>query len=193
MIWKGSWSRSFFWRWSEKDLEQVWNFVNDDLPIPVPRIQSVEVKTRSGPYTKRLESNGYITLQICTPICCQVERLGHNGQSINGFVPGNTVQIRDHLFTCQNLELRNLSAVRLTHWNNDCKDKIRSCKRDQKFQGWYSEYLSLVLDDETDIKCHLPSRIHFEQVDVVNLCQGPWIDIIKSGFTWVINWINFVK
>ena len=151
--------------------------------IPVPRIQSVEVKTRSGPYTKELESNGYITLQICTPICCQVERLGHNGQSINGFVPGNTVQIRDHLFTCHNLELRNLSAVRLTHWNNDCKDKISTCKRDKKFQGWYSEYLSLVLDDETDIKCHLPSRIHFEQVDVVNLCQGPWIDIIKSGFT----------
>ena len=151
--------------------------------IPVPRIQSVEVKTRSGPYTKELESNGYITLQICTPICCQVERLGHNGQSINGFVPGNTVQIRDHLFTCHNLELRNLSAVRLTHWNNDCMDKISTCKRDKKFQGWYSEYLSLVLDDETDIKCHLPSRIHFEQVDVVNLCQGPWIDIIKPGFT----------
>ena len=151
--------------------------------IPVPRIQSVEVKTRSGPNTKGLESNGYITLQICTPICCQVERLGHNGQTINGFVPGNTVQIRDHLFTCHNLELRNLSAVRLTHWNNDCKDKIRSCKRNNRFQGWYSEYLSLVLDDETDIKCHLPSRIHFEQVDVVNLCQGPWIDTIKSGFT----------
>ena len=47
--------------------------------IPVPRIQSLEVKTRSGPISKKLEEGGYITLQICTPICCQVERLraGH--------------------------------------------------------------------------------------------------------------------
>ena len=156
--------------------------------IPVPRIQSLEVKTRSGPISKKLEEGGYITLQICTPMCCQVERLGHDGQSVKGFVPGNTFQISDNLFTCHNLELRNLTAVRITHWNKDCKDS--GCnKSDKKFQGWHCEYLSLMLafdhagTNQTNIKCHLPSRIFFEQVDVVNHCQGPWIDFLKSGFT----------
>ena len=41
-----------------------------DLPFSVPRIQSIEVKTRAEHDARALEKNGYITLHVCTPKCC---------------------------------------------------------------------------------------------------------------------------
>ena len=154
-------------------------------PPVVPRVlQSVVVKTSSGRYSQYTQGLGnfdYITLQICTPVCCQVERFGHGENGTNkGFVPGKTVPISDlDLDNCRNFQLSDLTAVRLTHGNTICFKSIGDCRKDQEFQGWHSDSLALIFDDGTDVICDLPKRIHFEQVDVVNRCKGDLIDVIK--------------
>ena len=73
------------------------------------------------------------------------------------------------LANCQNLELSDLTAVRLSHavigkkGDATCKLSIGECRQDSEFPGWFSEYLKLMLDDGTFIQCDLPFRIHFKQ------------------------------
>ena len=92
------------------------------------------------------------------------------------------------LANCQNLELSDLTAMRLSHavigkkGAAPCKLSIGECRQDSEFPGWFSEYLKLMLDDGTFIQCDLPFRIHFKQLDVVDRCNGDWINVIKSGY-----------
>ena len=97
------------------------------------------------------------------------------------------------LANCQNLELSDLTAVRLSHFvkgttlgtggsTTSCGLSIGKCRMDPEFPGWFSDYLKLMLDDGTYIQCDLPFRIHFKQLDVVDRCRGDWINVIKSGY-----------
>ena len=138
--------------------------------------------------------SGYITLQICTPICCQIEIFGHDKNGItNQLQTKHTVQLKDReLANCQNLKLSDLTAVRLSHGvkgakgakngASTCINSIRKCRMDPEYPGWFSDYLKLMLDDGTFIQCDLPIRIHFKQLNVVDRCNGDWINVIKSGY-----------
>ena len=89
------------------------------------------------------------------------------------------------LANCQNLELSDLTAVRLSHGNHgkqNCRDSIGKCRKAPEFPGWFSDYLKLMLDDGTFIQCDLPFRIHLKQLNVVDRCKGDWINVIKSGY-----------
>ena len=148
-----------------------------NLPFSVPRIKSIDVKTRNDGGLVKFE---YVTLHVCTPKCCQVQMLGKGGKNTK-FGAGKLANIPwDELGKCAGFKLENLTAVRLTHGRVRCYKKKEECENERNVKGWHGQYLTFKLDDWGKINCNLHNRLVYEQQDVVDWCHGPWIKTLES-------------